>query len=491
MLENLGNIDSTILIVDDDENVRNLFIQIFESEGCTTLAAANVAECKHLIDTENVDLAVADYWLPDGTGAEIIQYLRDVRPEAQSIMVSAFDTEQVVDDAIQNGAFAFMSKPIEPNTLLTYARRALNLRLLASENDVLLSTMKKIDEELSMRNRKMNAVTRIASLASEVNKLVEPGEEALSIASEALRADAALLYYVGANSNGKLILQNHRGLTDKEQKELSMLEISKGLVGKAGKEKLVTHADDLCRQPIGYSYLDGEPVLTPDMKRAVATPVSLRGQHLGVIVAGYRNDVPIDESELTVLSAMASQFGVVVENKILSEMVAFDSLTGLHNRGYFDLRIHEEINRAKRHDHPLTLCFADIDHFKKVNDTYGHMFGDRVLREVAHHFKAVIRLPDFAARYGGEEFALVLPETPLDGGILVAERLRRAIESMKMTNPSVVNKNPEPLNFSVSIGVSNFPDDGSSPNDIINRADQALYKAKRKGRNRVVGSLDT
>ena len=110
MLENLGNIDSTILIVDDDENVRNLFIQIFESEGCTTLAAANVAECKHLIDTENVDLAVADYWLPDGTGAEIIQYLRDVRPEAQSIMVSAFDTEQVVDDAIQNGAFAFMSK---------------------------------------------------------------------------------------------------------------------------------------------------------------------------------------------------------------------------------------------------------------------------------------------------------------------------------------------------------------------------------------------
>ena len=118
------------------------------------------------------------------------------------------------------------------------------------------------------------------------------------------------------------------------------------------------------------------------------------------------------------------------------------------------------------------------------------MFEDRVLRWVALHFKAAIRLPDFAARYEGEEFALVLPETPLDGGILVAARLRRAIESMKLPNPSVENKNPEPLNFSISIGVSNFPDDGSSPNDIINRADQALCKAKKEGRNKVVGSSD-
>ncbi len=152
-----------------------------------------------------------------------------------------------------------------------------------------------------------------------------------------------------------------------------------------------------------------------------------------------------------------------------------DRLTGLYNKGKFNEVLQQEIQRAKRYKRPLSLIIFDIDHFKKINDTYGHKVGDEVLKELANIIKKNIRKTDFAARWGGEEFVILAPETNLEGAKKLAEKLRQAVENHKFPTVGKVT---------ISLGVAQLEPD-EKPEDFIVRADMALYKAKEGGRNRV------
>jgi len=161
-----------------------------------------------------------------------------------------------------------------------------------------------------------------------------------------------------------------------------------------------------------------------------------------------------------------------------------DPLTGIYNRGYLNQRLPQEIQRARRYRAPLSLILCDIDHFKKVNDTYGHQIGDQVLKEFVQCIKESIRNNvDWAARYGGEEFIIVLPETDLIGACFVAERLRHVISRR------VIKVKDQAIHITASFGVSAIdsttPDDKISSEALINEADKFLYQAKQEGRNRV------
>lgn len=158
-----------------------------------------------------------------------------------------------------------------------------------------------------------------------------------------------------------------------------------------------------------------------------------------------------------------------------------DGLTGLLNRKAFDKQIRESVAAAEEFKTPMVLMLLDIDHFKKFNDTFGHQVGDQVLRLVARTFTDNVKGRDIAARYGGEEFAIILPETGLQSGLKVADILRRLVE-----NKEVVNKaNHETLGrITLSVGVAEYKP-GENISDLIERADRALYRAKRNGRNRV------
>ncbi|HEX9162527.1 MAG TPA: GGDEF domain-containing protein [Thermoanaerobaculia bacterium] len=171
------------------------------------------------------------------------------------------------------------------------------------------------------------------------------------------------------------------------------------------------------------------------------------------------------------------------KNKVLSEVSARDSLTGLYNRWYVIEKIESEINRSLRHGSPMALLMLDIDHFKNVNDTYGHTAGDHVLQVVARLLKESCRVYDVPGRYGGEEFCLLLPETALGSTPNVAERIRHRLE----TTPMDVTGNP--IAITASIGIAGIDADSTdpilSPSTLIDRADRALYSAKNHGRNRV------
>jgi len=163
-----------------------------------------------------------------------------------------------------------------------------------------------------------------------------------------------------------------------------------------------------------------------------------------------------------------------------------DPLTGCYNRGCLNMRLPQEIQRAARYNRPLSIFMCDIDHFKKVNDTYGHQAGDLVLKEFSKRINNSIRdKVDLLARYGGEEFLVTLPETDLNGALHLAERLRRVISEKKY------NIGTKKINITASFGVAGFDSDNAgdeiSVDILIRHADKYLYQAKSEGRNRVVG----
>jgi two-component system cell cycle response regulator len=171
--------------------------------------------------------------------------------------------------------------------------------------------------------------------------------------------------------------------------------------------------------------------------------------------------------------------------KQMYESALRDGLTKVFNKRYFTERLNSELRFATRHRAALALLILDLDHFKRINDTYGHVAGDRVLFTVAAALQKSMRNEDVVARYGGEEFAVILRATPVEHVVRTAERLRKQIEALEIV-PEEAEGPREPIHVTVSIGIATYPEiDVKTPPELIERADQALYKAKHSGRNRV------
>jgi diguanylate cyclase (GGDEF)-like protein len=166
-------------------------------------------------------------------------------------------------------------------------------------------------------------------------------------------------------------------------------------------------------------------------------------------------------------------------NAQLQLLSSTDRLTGLYNRGHWEASLKAAYARHQRYGNALSLVMLDIDHFKRVNDTYGHQAGDKVIEQVARLLHEHVRESDVAGRYGGEEFGVVLSDTDSAGGQIFAERLRKAVEA------SLVQYNGQDIRFTVSLGVADLSQPANDHAELIARADQALYTSKKTGRNRV------
>ncbi|WP_338140554.1 sensor domain-containing diguanylate cyclase [Desulfurivibrio dismutans] len=159
-----------------------------------------------------------------------------------------------------------------------------------------------------------------------------------------------------------------------------------------------------------------------------------------------------------------------------------DELTGTYNRRFLYDYANKELSKSLRSNDAFSLILLDIDRFKKVNDNYGHLYGDQVLRELVASLKCIIRQSDVLARYGGEEFAVLLPNTPASAAAFLAEKLRREVEQKGLAPPSTAQREK----LTITVGVASFPDDGKSIERLFSVADQRLYMGKSAGRNRLV-----
>ena len=217
---------------------------------------------------------------------------------------------------------------------------------------------------------------------------------------------------------------------------------------------------------------------------ALLVPVVTDESVIALMRLTRSREKPFSTDELRFLEAVANQTALALERvkliAFLENLSITDALTGIANRRHFEWRLSEEVERARRYKYPLSALLLDLDHFKQVNDNYGHQIGDIVLQQVAQRLKSSLRRTDFLARYGGEEFVVLAPQTPAERAIILGERLRQVIAE----SPITVSDDLQ-IRITLSVGIAVFPDHAQNESELIGAADAALYKAKQMGRNRV------
>jgi diguanylate cyclase (GGDEF)-like protein len=215
-------------------------------------------------------------------------------------------------------------------------------------------------------------------------------------------------------------------------------------------------------------------------------PLRAAGKVLGTLAVGARRERAFDDDVVRQLEVVAMQAAESIYRARLFDkterLATTDGLTGLTNHRTFQVRLDEQLAQAQRYGKRLSLILCDIDHFKSVNDTYGHPIGDVVLKGVARTLQKEARTTDVVARYGGEEFAVVMPETDAAGALVIAERIRERVKAL------VFETGQGPLRVTLSLGLAAVPDDAARKGELIERADACLYHAKRNGRDRSVSA---
>lgn len=241
-----------------------------------------------------------------------------------------------------------------------------------------------------------------------------------------------------------------------------------------------------------YEHLELLPQLWAE--QALVIPLRIDQEIWGVLLMLDRQErleddaeppqrIPFQESDFLILRNVIAFVQKDLRSARLFEMATVDSLSQLYMRRYFESRLNDEVRRALRHPSAFSVLMIDIDYFKKVNDTYGHLVGDEVIQLVATVLKKQLRQGlDLPARYGGEEMVVLLPETAAQDALVVAERVRRAIASLEIEPLAATRSMPH---ITVSIGVASYPDHGHDTRSLLEAADQSLYQAKTHGRNRV------
>jgi diguanylate cyclase (GGDEF)-like protein len=219
-----------------------------------------------------------------------------------------------------------------------------------------------------------------------------------------------------------------------------------------------------------------------ETRSRMCIPLVSFGQTLGVLMLESEQPGNFQEGDIESLEAVADICATAIQNahyvERVKQLAYLDGLTGIFNRRYFEVRVVEEIDRARRFNSGMAVLMVDIDQFKRLNDEFGHLLGDEVLRQVSSIFHGQVRKIDVVCRYGGEEFALLLSQTNPQHSLQVAEKLRRLVENWQF--PGV------PRCVTISAGVATYPDHGTTRDELVKSADAGLYAAKQSGRNRVL-----
>lgn len=306
----------------------------------------------------------------------------------------------------------------------------------------------------------------------------------------------------------RLILEKVRALLQPTNFSLLLHDEPKGelvfefAVGPAS-EKLVGRCFPITEGIAGWVARTGEPLLVPDVRAdkrfaarfdaetsfqtvsVLAAPLMTKGRALGVIELVNGPDGPAFRPEdLRTLRSIAGYAAIALDNarafERIHELTITDEHTGLYNARHLRRQLEHEVARVRRFSHPLSLVFFDLDHFKQVNDTFGHQVGSSLLTAIGALLRQQIRNTDVPVRWGGDEFVVLLPETPKEAAVQVAQRIRDAmVERPFHPQPSLA------VRITASFGVATFPDDAQDEESLLRAADLAMYRAKAKGRDRV------
>ncbi len=449
-----------ILVVDDiPANVRLLEAKLM-AEYFEVLTANDGPAALEVANTQAPDLILLDVMMPGMDGFEVAERLK-ADPKTRHIpivMVTALtDTADRVR-GLEAGADDFLSKPVNDIALFARVRSLARLKVMMDELRVRHATTGEMDI--------VGEVPQDAEDdAANGQILMVESEDMLARRLTEFLTEAGHRIHRATNSAEALVLGREPGL--------DLIMVSLSLSGEDGLR--------LCSQFRSQEETRHIPILLI-LDETDLTQLA-KGLDLGVTDYLIR---PIDQAELLARTRTQVRRRRYHDklHRMLDDSVSLaytDGLTGIYNRRYMDAHLDRKILEIANSQKPVSVMMFDIDHFKRVNDTYGHASGDEVLKAMAQRVSGGIRDFDLLARYGGEEFVVIMPSTPADISLVVAERLCRAIEN----EPFEITGNETPIDITASIGVATTTDPTETAEALLGRADTALYRAKDGGRNQV------
>ncbi len=485
---------SRILVADDDEAVLESVTWLLKENGYDVVPTNGGVQCLDALEKRTPDLLLLDILMPDADGFLLLERIKGEERwrDLPVLMLSAQPPEDASVRALGLGAADFIRKPYRPKELL--ARVQAQLRMGA----VLRATRQTLE-------RTEVALTRAQQDADSRRKLVDILHEVTGDLS------VSELFHLLVRRAARALDVSHCSVVLARPGDTSAV-----VVAAYENPQLHDLVIQLDRYPELNAALDtGQPVLVEDLdthplyqdvrhvwgiegievpiRSVMALPFSIdRGQYGVFLVRRTRDQERFGPADLEFAQAVITAAVAVIQraqmvestmadNARLEQLAHTDPLTQILNRRALTERITAEMERALRYDATLALLMIDLDHFKRVNDTFGHLVGDDVLRDVAQLLTETIRGNDIVARYGGEEFLVLLPETDDAGAESFAERIRVAVEAHEFNSAAEGSV----LRLTASIGVAVFPAARiESVEDLFARADAALYRAKADGRNR-------
>ena len=423
-----------VMIIDDDVDYAESQQEFLEDSGYKTLVVHTEEQAKELIYHEDIDVALVDIRVGKGNGVNLIRELKSIRPQLICIMVTAYASIPTAVEAVKHGAFEYLTKPVSPESLLATLDRAFGILRLHNERDMARAAL--------MREQERAQVTLEAIGDGVVTTDVEGRIEYMNPAAERI-------------TNWDLTT-------------------AKGLLI----EKVVKLKNELT----------GKEVDNPVYK-CLREQISLNAPKSVILTRSDDVDISIENSAAPIKDHKQNIIGGVLiirdvtEAKKLAERISYqaqhDSLTGLINRREFDTRLEKALKLSLKNNDRHSLLYVDLDQFKVVNDTCGHVAGDQLLCQLTTLFKGCLDENSTLARLGGDEFGVLVEHESTDTAYTIAEQLLNVCRDFRF------NWQDKTFTIGASIGMVNINRDTKSISDVLSQADTACYTAKDAGRNRV------
>ena len=414
------SLDISVLYVEDELSTRDKVARILKREVRRLFLAENGKDGLALFELHHPDIVITDIKMPIMDGLEMAERIKAICKDVHVILTTAHGEADYFMKSINVGVDKYLLKPVDVSILVRTLREMAHTIGIArelKEKTTLLEEYKRAVDESSIVCK-----TDTEGRITYVN-------------------DAFCKAY-GYNRN-ELLGKDHKAILHPQVDEGMLRELQSTIAAKGIWKGILEHTKNG-----GHSYF---------ADFAIVPILSVDGEIMEFIYIGHDVTELVDRTER------------------LKQLSTTDILTGIYNRMAFNDFLDAELERARRYNTGMSLIMFDIDHFKSVNDTYGHLVGDDVLKALVHVVQQSIRKMDILARWGGEEFMILVPEAALEAALELAERLLEEIEAYDFSTAGKIT---------VSIGVTTYRD-GDYADSIITRVDNALYKAKENGRNRI------
>jgi two-component system cell cycle response regulator len=452
-----------VVIVDDSRLIREIARDALE--GLVRLeCCVDAEEALEALERESADLVISDLTMPGMSGIELLERVRLEHPGTEFVLLTANATVESAIGALRMGAADYLIKPVRPEDLALTVERILAQRRLLEENERLRDTLATVES------------------CRTLMRCLDPTELyaiVLDLVLHSLRRQRGLALF----RRGTIPISD--GFTFRGFAENDAGRLREVLVG----EKPVNFDAVLEVRILSESDLH-ESLRAIGIEAGTAVAVPLRGRETeSGLLWIFEDGRPFDPNEIERIQLIAGHAQLALHNaerySHAQERAFVDDVTEVYNARYLLQATEHEIQRAERYDKKLSVLFLDLDHFKLVNDRYGHLVGSQVLRQLSEVLAGCIRQVDTLARYGGDEFTILLIDTNLDVGLAIAERIRATVAETRFEGDRGA-----PIHLEISIGVATYPDHSERRDSLLDLADKAMYLAKSRGRNRVCSASE-